>query len=593
MGTGWDTDDTDTAATVDSTQRLSAIDPQWQTLRPSLLVLAIVHNVTSATRMLDVLPALADDPRVQIFLTWTRSSVFTDGVQRLLADTGYPVLTWDQARDMAFDLALTTSLGGELHEVSAPILRIPHGMGYNKYLNQKSEIRNQKSGSAEEPTVFGLSAEWLLHEGRLVPSAIVLSHHEQRERLARDCPEALPATVVAGDPCYDRLIAGLPRRRHHRNALGLREGQRLLVLTSTWGPHSLFGRHPGLAHQLLTELAFDSYRVALILHPNIWYSHGPGQIDAWLAAAQRSGLILVPPREGWRAALLAADAVIGDHGSVPYYAAALGRPVLLDRGGADDVDPTSPIAQLLRTAPALELDRPLTDQLAEAERRRPATETIAARWLSAAPGRSLHLLRRTMYRLMAAKEPTTAPLTATVPPPAFPTTPPTALWTILTWSHDGHRVDARRLPAATLDRAPDADETPGHQASEALLVVWDSEPDRRLTELADVILCPTHELPYDPADWLAETLHHRPGARAAAVYGPDHCLLRTRDGRHASLTLESTPHAPRPCLLASVLCQRAATAPPQAALIKPGQLTVATDTTTTTVTVGTTTLDAV
>ncbi|MFC7740294.1 hypothetical protein ACFQXA_03960 [Nocardiopsis composta] len=60
---------------------------------------------------------------------------------------------------------------------------------------------------------------------------------------------------------------------------------------------------------------------------------------------------LIPPEQGWQAALVAADAVIGDHGSVTYYAAALGRPVLLAAFDEGEVLPGSHIDLLGRAAP--------------------------------------------------------------------------------------------------------------------------------------------------------------------------------------------------------------------------------------------------
>ncbi|MEV0907906.1 hypothetical protein [Streptomyces hokutonensis] len=60
--------------------------------------------------------------------------------------------------------------------------------------------------------MFGLSPQWLPDErGRPVADALVLSHPEQ----------------------YDR--------ERYRRALGVRPGQRLVVLSSTWNPESLFG----------------------------------------------------------------------------------------------------------------------------------------------------------------------------------------------------------------------------------------------------------------------------------------------------------------------------------------------------------------
>ncbi|SFP72220.1 hypothetical protein SAMN05421810_103206 [Amycolatopsis arida] len=111
------------------------------------LVLAVVHNVTAATRLLDVLPAIVADPRVQVVFTCPGSSAFTAGTEDFLRDRDVAVLDWSDARAAPADLAVTASFGGELHTLRAPLLTLPHGMGYNKYLetgNRKPETGNRK-----------------------------------------------------------------------------------------------------------------------------------------------------------------------------------------------------------------------------------------------------------------------------------------------------------------------------------------------------------------------------------------------------------------------------------------------------------------
>lgn len=195
---------------------------------------------------------------------------------------------------MEFDLVLTAGLGDNLHEINSPILRIPHGNGYKKKWN---------TGTQE---VFGLSDGTLEHQGRLVPTSIALSHHEQFDRLRDGCPDAPPLAFLTGDPCYDRLLASAPRRLNYRKDLGLRPGRKLIVVNSTWKTDSLFGIDPAFVPRLLAQLPYDEFRIALVLHPNVWSAHSKRQIEVWHAEALRSGLQLIPPDEGRRAAITAA-----------------------------------------------------------------------------------------------------------------------------------------------------------------------------------------------------------------------------------------------------------------------------------------------
>lgn len=168
---------------------------------------------------------------------------------------------------------------------------------------------------------------------------IGLSHEEQLERLRRSCPQALPLARVVGDPCFDRLQASLTERDRYRRLLGATGGRRLVVVSSTWSEHSLLGRCPDLPLRLVRELPVDEYAVAVVLHPNIWSRHNPQDL---LREAVAAGLLVVPPQNGWQAALVAADWVVGDHGSVSLYGAALDRVTLLAATGEAELAPDSP-----------------------------------------------------------------------------------------------------------------------------------------------------------------------------------------------------------------------------------------------------------
>src|SRR5262249_36459734 len=139
----------------------------------------------------------------------------------------------------------------------------------------------------------------------------------------------------------------------YRDALRLPAGQRLIVVSSTWGPRSLLGRRWDLLPRLLAELPREQYRIMALLHPNAWFGHGTRQIRAWLTDCLRTGLSLLPPEADWRAVLAAADCVIGDHGSIILYGAAAGLPVLSAEFPATDVAPDSAMAELATSAPKI------------------------------------------------------------------------------------------------------------------------------------------------------------------------------------------------------------------------------------------------
>lgn len=384
---------------------------EGQTCISERTVLVAVHTVTAGTRLADVVPLLEGDRRVQVVFTWPPWSLVSGGVARYLDRLGGVVLPWQQAIQARFDLALAASYG-LLHQVHAPVMTLPHGVGYNKY-----PPRRHGHGPAAPREVAGLERAELIHRGRVIPSAIVVSTRRHLRRLRELCPEAAPVAVVGGDPCYDRLAASLPLRGTYRRALGI-GGHKLVAVSSTWGPGSLAQGCPDLLPRLIAELPAGTYRVAAILHPNAWYWHGPRQVRAWHADCIRRGLILVPPEEGWRAIVAAADLVIGDHGSVTYYAAAAGIPVLLGAFPAEHVVPGSPVADLGATAPRLRQGERFAPQLEQAAAAWPRHAAAALRReVTDAPGQAARIVRSVMYRLMNLPEPHSGPDTRPVPVP--------------------------------------------------------------------------------------------------------------------------------------------------------------------------------
>ncbi|MEW2212552.1 hypothetical protein ACIQIE_11190 [Streptomyces globisporus] len=515
---------------------------RWATRVRCRRVLLVVHNVTSATRLLDVMPLFDDDLGVQLLATCTGSSAFRSGVAELLADMGVPVLPWEQALTTPVDLAISASFGGELAALKGKLIILSHGIGYTKRLAAPSTEHRAPSTEHRAPStlspVFGLAPDWLLSDGVPLADALVLSHPEQFDRLAAACPEALPTAVLAGDPCFDRMLAARPYRDRFRRALGVGRGQRLVLLNSTWSPRSLLGDGdndgddslPALLPRLMSELPADEYRVAAVLHPNIWHGHGPGQIRAWLDRARRCGLALIDPLEDWRQALVAADLVIGDHGSVTYYAAALGTPVLLGAAPLESLDPQAPIAGFIRTAPRLDTRSPLrgqVDTLIEDHTPQPGPP----RFTSSVPGEAAARLRRVFYELMGAPEPPRPALLVPLPLPAPEPARRTAPLRVLTRLRAGAEVAVTRYTDTA--REPDG-------AGEAHLAMHEDTRDPGQLDLADVIFrdsAPDDPRLGPPGRWTAEVLARHPHcALAAYVTGPASCVVRTRDGALLRLT---------------------------------------------------------
>ncbi len=371
-------------------------------------VLVVVHSTVYGQRLHDVHPLLDADPRVRVRFT-VAPHAFNRGATAHIRRINGPVLPWAEAVRRRFDLVLAAGSRG-LDRVHGPTVRLPHGAGH---------IKLSPTGVGAGRTVAGLGPEYVVWDGRLVPAAYALAHEDDRVELGRGCPEALPIAEVVGDGCYDRIAAALPDRERYRAALGLRPDEQLVLVCSTWGGGSLFARLDAVLPRLAAELPRRGYRTALLVHPNVSAVHGSRQVRARATAAARGAVTVVGPEEDWRPLLVAADFVIGDHGSVTLYGTMTGAPVLLAAYPHREVNPRSPGALLARTAPALSPVLPLTAQLTRAARqyRRAEYAAIAAR-ISSEPGRFDRRMRRLLYRVLELDEPSWAPGTPALPLPA-------------------------------------------------------------------------------------------------------------------------------------------------------------------------------
>lgn len=388
---------------------------EWLTLPVRKRVLVLVHTEVYGRRLQDLLPLLESDLRVEVVFT-IPPHAFNNGVAPFLTRLGGTVVPWPEATGTEYDLALAAGSQG-MERVRAPLIRISHGAGHMS-LARVAEDREGGGGQREPGGITGRAH--LTWNGQVVPHAIALPHRDDLRALARWCPEALPVAEVVGDPSHDRIAASLPFRAAYRNAFGVRDDEHLALVTSTWGRRSSFNRLDGLLPRLLMELPRGRYRVALLVHPNVWSRHGQFQVRAWLAECRRAGIMVLPPEVDWRAALIAADSVIGDYGSTTLYATMTGTPILMTRYPQHDANPASPGVDMALTAPALSPNRPLAEQLTYAAATYPRREFARiARRISSEPGRFNDRMRRLMYRTLGIGQPAFPPVTEPVAPPAW------------------------------------------------------------------------------------------------------------------------------------------------------------------------------
>lgn len=371
--------------------------------------LVVVPTMTAGTRLLDIVPLLESDHRVQVVFTVPHTTDHWHGVEEFVRAEHGLLLPWEQAVQHTFDLVLAAS-HRHLEQLRGPVLLVGHGAG-----TMKSHRYSRKAETPALPAT-GLDRELLTYRGRILPAVLALGTDDESAALGSLCPEASPMAVVAGDICLDRMNAGVEFREYYRHALDLNPRRRLVTISSTWSTDSIFGRVPNLCREVLDALPPAHYAVAAVLHPTVWTVHGRRQVTAWLSDCVAAGLRLIPPECGWQATMIASDWVIGDHGSTTAYAAAIGRPVTLATDPGDSLRSGS-IADLIRRhAPLLEAG-PLPVQETVAASHRERLSPVAAKAISSRPGEAAAILRSAMYRLLRLPEPASPPVVTMLPAP--------------------------------------------------------------------------------------------------------------------------------------------------------------------------------
>lgn len=485
-----------------------AEDARWRTLRTDRLVLALARTPASTIRLLEILPIFRGSP-VQVLFAFDPTSAYNDGVEDLIRGKA-KVVPWHEIGSFDYDLALTASENVTLDSVTSPVVVLPHGIGFHK---------DVPSSSSEETRTSGVVPARYLSDDRV---SMVVSHPDQEKQLRLTHPETIGRCVVVGDTAFDSLVASRPSRAYYRRKLGLRQGQRLVVVTSTWGQDSLFGTRPDLPRRLLAELPADEYRIALILHPNISSWHGDQRVDQDLAFSDLAGLLRIPAAQGWHATVIAADLIVGDNGSVTLYGAALDRPTLLG-AVAPSIVPGTPPDEMARNVARISPDLPLREQVDRAiDAHRPGRFDALRDQMFAHQGEAIDTLRDFIFTKLDLRAPVGSASLMAVPA-ACPRVQEVRSFQVLSRLVRSGHVELQRFPVPAAVRR----ERPGYVAH---LCVREDEPILAALENASVIVRDAVADVDDAVRWIAEALRAYESFMAVAAVD-DGCVVGTRDGR--------------------------------------------------------------
>lgn len=456
-------------------------DLEKETRQVQKRMLVVVRNDVSLDRVLELLYAIGEDIVLALKFVVDIGSKFAGEIAAHLRTLGCDVISWEEAIRQRWDVIYAAHVNNHLAELNGPLLVTAHGVSYNR-------IRPESTGGDISYPV-GLSPFELTSDGRVFPAFIGLGAPEQLSRMFQG---ARDRAILVGDPVYDKLMAGRHQRRKIRTKLQV--GNRKLVLvSSTWGDCSTIHTRRAMIKRLVAVLPSDEYVVALVTHPNILSGESPFEIHNDLVDELDSGLLLIDSTT-WQAALIAADLVIGDHGSVTNYAAGIGLPVLIASNGEEELHPASPVAWLHGKLPRLDHITCLHTQIEKT-----LTEHDPNRWrdliqeIFGLPGKGMEATVNALRALM--NEPPLA-------------TPPRIRQVQMPKVHAGQPVTAYRVQVR-------AD---GHIESHPAIVAKPADDDQSLLVLLAEEVCPTFrdnaeiivhtgQLPEQEAEeWIRETL---------------------------------------------------------------------------------------
>ncbi|MEV7089487.1 translation initiation factor 2 [Streptomyces sp. NPDC093085] len=502
---------------------------------PTRTVLFAARSAVALYRLLDVLPVLSGDDRITRLFTLVPGSDFGADTLAAIDALGGRTVPWTTACGRSYDLIVAASPKGDLRLLRGPHVLLPHGAGFNKSI----------PGEGSADSASGLDPAYLHRAEHDAPIALhALAHPDQVARVAATAPEAARHAKVIGDLTLERVLASWSLRERYRTALGT-GARTLLALVSTWGPESLIRRNPALPARLASHLPHDEYQLALVVHPNERSLLGTYELTERLAPALDAGMVLPDPHEEWASVLIAADAVVTDHGSAAlYFCAAQDRPVVGVHPGGGELIPGTPMGALLDRTPLLGHPESLLDHpesLVTALRAyRPGPARAAAEAAFAPPGDAVDRMRTEVYALLGLARPAHAVRPRLLRTPAPAPRVPAAFDVHVETTEAGIRIT--RHPAGT---GP-----PGHH-----LAAEHGAAHEHLARSAGLLYrrplpasAAPVELTWTAEGWTRHTLAAYPGCRAAAALLPSGgCLLRVRgQGRtdqERTYAVETEPRA--------------------------------------------------
>ena len=216
-------------------------------------------------------------------------------------------------------------------------------------------------------------------------------------------PEYRDIVAVVGNLRDDAMLQMCGRREQIRTEMGIKAGEKVVFVLSTWGPACLWQT---VGDAVLTESGrlLGEYRFILNAHPHEYRPKPCGE-RVWgeVVRSQRSrGYVVREPDEDWAPYMVACDVLLTDHTSLALHGALLGRPAVYVPVCDELLEPGSLVWQYRHLSPTV---RPncsdLRERLKEALGSYPEEPLRRlSNEINSCPGQACGLVRHEVYQLL-------------------------------------------------------------------------------------------------------------------------------------------------------------------------------------------------
>jgi hypothetical protein len=282
-----------------------------------------------------------------------------------------PPVAWELAAARSLGMPLVSHLRARLQNWDLLLLADHGGAGrFAPHLPKVQLYHSLSGGKMVDGENYRFAPSRTLRRGRPLYERMFVPGEAMCARALRGNP-ALGATIaVIGDAGVDAMIAMNARRAILRRELGFLPDERVVLVQSTFGAHSLM---EAMGEELCEVIATlpGRYRFVLSTHPKHWSGDSRGShenLRATLRRQREKGVVVLEMDDPWERYAIASDLCVSDHTGLVCNYAMLGKPIIMLLLPPDILSEGSEELMVYNVVPHLPQAAALPDLLARVER---------------------------------------------------------------------------------------------------------------------------------------------------------------------------------------------------------------------------------